>query len=175
MRCTSGLYQTGFLLILWLLTMSRAPACAVQPPVATVYVFLSTECPISQQYSRQLAMLHRQFGPLGIRFVAWFPFGTDTPARIKAFRADYSLPFAGKPDRGARLAHRMRVRVMPEVVVVQADGRVRYQGAIDDWYVALGKHRSAATQHYLSDALNTLLTGGEVLVAKTDAVGCLVE
>ena len=62
-----------------------------------------------------------------------------------------------------------------EPFVMQADGRVRYQGAIDDWYVALGKHRPEATQHYLRNALDAVLAGKEVAIVKTEAVGCLVE
>ena len=141
----------------------------------TVYAFLSTECPISQQYVRQLTHLERHYGPSGIRFMAWFPLRTDSPRLIHRFRTEYGLSFAGKPDPGAQLARQLRVRVTPEVVVMQSDGRVRYQGAIDDWYVALGKHRPEATQHYLRDALDAVLARKEVLVSKTDAVGCLVE
>lgn len=69
----------------------------------------------------------------------------------------------------------MRVLVTPEVVVMQSDGTIRYQGAIDNWYVALGKHRPEATHHYLQDALDTLLAGRDVAQPRTNAVGCLVE
>ena len=107
--------------------------------------------------------------------MAWFPLRTDSPRVIRQFQIDYNLSFAGKPDSGARLARQLRVRVTPEVVVMQSDGRVRYQGAIDDWYVSLGKHRSEVTQHYLCDALDAVLAGNDVAVTRTDAVGCLVE
>lgn len=173
MRCAFGLYQLRIFALATGLMIQ-----AVLRPVPsglTVHVFLSTECPISQQYVRELTGLQRQYSRLGIRFIAWFPLRTDTPRAIRQFQTEYTLSFAGKPDSGARLARQLRVRVTPEVVVMQSNGRVRYQGAIDDWYVALGKHRSEATQHYLRDALDAVLAGKDVLIAETKAVGCLVE
>ncbi|UHG90478.1 redoxin domain-containing protein [Spirosoma oryzicola] len=146
-----------------------------RPTNLTVYAFLNTECPISQQYTRRLAELYQTFSPEGVRFVAVFPLRTDTPKAIEQFRVDYKLPFAGQPDKGARLARQFRAHVTPEVVVMQSDGKVRYQGAIDDWYVDLGKRRTEAVHTYLRDALNALLTNQPVPEARTEAVGCLIE
>lgn len=174
MRCLSGLCQK-FLLVIILTLTSPAFAHPTQPPGLTVHIFLSTECPISQQYIRELTSLQRQYSPLGIRFMTWFPLRTDSPRTIRRFQAEYTLSIVGKPDLGARLARQLRVRVTPEVVVMQSNGQVRYQGAIDDWYVTLGKHRPEATQHYLRDALDALLIGRDVPMPRTDAVGCLVE
>lgn len=162
---------------MWLCLVVSTVLSAGKPPAInyTVYVFLNTECPISQQYSPSLTALHKQFGHSGIRFIAVIPLRTDSPAVIRTFQKTYILPFATLPDANARLAHQFRALVTPEVVVVQADGRVRYQGAIDDWYVALGKHRPQPRQHYLRDALNSLLAGHDVLTPRTEAVGCLIE
>ena len=113
--------------------------CQLRPakPKLTVYVFLSTECPISQQYVRALEDLHLRFRASGVQFVAMFPLRTDSPRLIRRFQTEYHLSFACRPDISARLARQLRVHTTPEVVVMQADGAVRYQGAIDDWYVAL--------------------------------------
>ena len=154
-----------------LLSFTRPP----RSPALTVYVFLNTECPVSQQYTRRLGDIYRQYAPSNVRFVALFPFRTDSPALIQQFRATYALPFTGQPDEQARLSRRFGVKVTPEVVVVQSGGQVRYRGAIDDWYVALGKHRPEATDHYLRNALDALLAGNMVAVPVTEAVGCLVE
>ena len=174
MRCALNFWQTGFLVGLSML-MSGTTSHPTRPSSITVHIFLSTECPISQQYVRQLTELQRRYKPSGIHFMAWFPLRTDSPRIIRQFQTEYKLSFAGKPDPGARLARQLRVRVTPEVVVMQSDGQVRYQGAIDDWYVSLGRHRSEVTKHYLCDALDAILIGSDVAVAKTDAVGCVVE
>lgn len=150
-------------------------ASGATPPRLTVYTFLSTECPISQRYVRTLVDLHQHFAPSNIQFVAIFPLPSDSPQVIKRFRADYKLSFSGHPDADAQLARHFRIRVTPEVVVMQADGRIVYQGAIDDWYVGLGKNRAEPSRRYLHDALDALAMGQAVAHARTDAVGCLVE
>lgn len=147
----------------------------VQPPASiTVYVFLNTECPVSQQYARRLSTLHRQYAS-AVRFVAVFPLKTDSRQRIRTFSNEYGLSFDGQSDTRAKLVRQLGARITPEAIVVDRSGRVRYQGAIDDWYVTLGKHRPDATQYYLLDALEALLAGQEVRVPKTEAVGCLIE
>ena len=160
---------------LLLVSMSQAISQSRQSLGLTVYVFLNTECPVSQQYIQQLTNLQQHYAELGVQFIAWFPLRTDSPRAIRQFQKEYKLLVTGKPDPGAQLARQLRIHVTPEVVVMQADGRVRYQGAIDDWYAALGKHRPEATQHYLRDALDALLAGKDVAITKTEAVGCLVE
>lgn len=174
MRHTSGLYQAIVVIVLFV-SMSRAISQPVPKPRLTVHVFLNTECPISQQYVRVLTDLQRHYEPQGVQFVAWFPLRTDSPPVIRRFRTEYALSFTGKPDPGARLARQLRVRVTPEVVVMQPSGRIRYRGAIDDWYFALGKHRPEADQHYLRAALDALVAGKDVALPGTNAVGCLVE
>lgn len=163
--CLSGI---GFIMILF---VQFKPV----PPQLTVYAFLSTECPISQQYTRTLEALHQRFRSSGIRFVAMFPLETDSPARIRQFRSAYGITFAGRPDSGARLARQFRVRATPEVVVMQEDGAVRYQGAIDNWYISLGRHRPQVTNAYLQNALDALLTNRPVEQPRTEAVGCLLN
>lgn len=151
--------------------------CQLKPvkPTLTVYAFLSTECPISQQYTRTLDALHLRFKRSDIRFVAMFPLQTDSPRRIRQFQTEYGLSFAGQQDTDARLARQLRVHTTPEVVVLQPDGMIRYQGAIDDWYVSLGKRRSAPTNAYLERALDALLKHQAVIQPRTEAVGCLLN
>ncbi len=142
---------------------------------ARVTVFLSTECPISQQYVRRLSELHRVFSVQHIDFTAYFPLKTDDYKTIGRFRRDYSLPFPTKPDPTQQMARRFHAHITPEVVVQDATGTVVYQGAIDDWFYSLGKHRPEPTRHHLRDALVALLNNQPIIPAKTEAVGCFIE
>ena len=146
------------------------------PPVrATVFVFLSTECPISQQYARRLAELHREFSEKGVAFVAVFPLRTDDYKTIGRFKTEYGLPFSAKSDPQQRLTRQLRAHITPEAVVQTQTGQIIYQGAIDDWFFALGKHRPEPAQHYLRDALRAFLANEPVLTQKIEAVGCFIE
>ncbi len=144
-------------------------------PQVIVYVFLNTECPISQQYARELAALHKQYATRGIQFRAVFPSPTDNQLAITQFQQTYKLPFRGHSDKGLALTHRYHARITPEVVLLNPIGAVVYQGAIDDWYVSLGRHRTEPTQHYLRHALDALLAKQPIELAKTEPIGCFIE
>lgn len=146
-----------------------------QAPNAQVTVFMSTECPISQQYISRLRELHTEFSGKGVAFIAYFPLRTDDRQMLAQFQRDYPLPFVCQLDAAHRQVRRFRASIIPEVVVQDATGTVVYQGAIDDWFYSLGKHRPEPTRHYLHDALASVLAGQFVTPPKTEAVGCLIE
>jgi hypothetical protein len=157
-------------------TTATAGSLGAPPaPKGRVVVFLNTECPISQQYTRLLVTLAKTYGPQGILFEALYPSPTDRPRTIQAFQRTYRLPFMGKPDGGHRQVRRYRARTTPEVFVLNGTGQIIYSGAIDDGYVALGRRRPEPTQHYLRDALTALLEGRPIMLTRTEAVGCLIE
>lgn len=153
---------------------SQATKTEHRPP-ARVSVFLSTECPISQQYTRRLREIYEEFAPKRLEFVAYFPLRTDDYRALGRFRREYPLPFPTQPDPKQRMARRFRATVTPEVVVQDANGFVVYQGAIDDWFVTLGKHRPEPTRHYLHDALVAILERQPIIPPKTDPIGCFIE
>ncbi len=166
------------IIVTWFGTVSLSFAQQLQQTKATkvqVTVFLSTECPISQRYIPKLRELYQEFSGKNISFTAFFPLSTDDYKAIGRFRRDYSLPFPTKPDPGQRMARRFRASITPEVVVQDGSGTVVYQGAIDDWFVGLGRHRPEPSQHYLHNALLALLNNQPILPARTEAVGCFIE
>ena len=62
----------------------------------------------------------------------------------------------------------------PHVFVVQKvkeDFVIKYIGAIDD----NADNASAATKHYVEDAVNSLLDGKDVDVKNTKAIGCTIK
>lgn len=148
---------------------------SVPSPQARVTLFLSTECPISQQYAPRLRELHKEFSGKGVEFTAYFPLRTDNKRMLTRFQRDYPLPFVRQSDVEHQQVRRFRATTIPEVVVQDATGTVVYQGAIDDWFYSLGKHRPEPTQHYLHDALASVLAGQFVTPPRTEAVGCFIE
>jgi len=164
------------LLLLGLGWLARAARPAAPRLPLTVYVFLAETCPISQQATLPLRALHRQYAPLGVRFVGVFPAPGTTAASVAEFALTYALPFAAQPDAGQRLTRQLGAHTTPEAVVVAADGRtILYQGRLDDQYVALGQRRTLSQHHELANALADLAAGRAVAVPRTQAVGCFIE
>jgi hypothetical protein len=82
-----------------------------------------------------------------------------------------SFPFL--KDVCNELADKLGVERTPEVVVLDVQHRIRYRGRIDDQF-AIGVHRPAPTRRDLALALEELLSGKDVSVAKTEPVGCRI-
>ena len=142
----------------------------------TVYVFLAETCPISQQATLPLRVLHGRYAPLGVRFVGVFPAPGTTAASVAEFAHTYAVPFGTQPDAGQVLTRRLGASITPEAVVVAADGRtILYQGRLDDQYAALGQRRTLSQHHELADALSDLAAGRPVATPRTQAVGCFIE
>lgn len=141
----------------------------------TVWVFMDTECPISQSYTLTLRNLHRDYSSRGILFRGIYDSPTVKGGTIRRFHKKYHLPFRGEVDREYALARRWNATITPEVVLTSPKGEVLYRGAIDNWYYALGKNRTAPTDHYLKDALDAVLSNSPIITQRTEAIGCLMN
>jgi hypothetical protein len=141
---------------------------------ATVFLFLSVDCPISNRYAPEIRRLHDSLTPRGIGFRIVYPNPAELPAAIRIHLKEYNLPAVALRDPEQELAKYANATITPEAAVYDREGRRVYLGRIDDRYVSLGVQRPAATQHDLADALAALLAGRGVAQARTPAVGCFI-
>lgn len=74
-------------------------------------------------------------------------------------------------DKGSMLANAFHAKVTPHVFLFDADGVLRYKGAIDDNY----KDAERVSQFYLLDAMKSLTLGEEIEMDETDAIGCSIK
>jgi len=166
------------LLAVFVQSLSGAPVDALQAPAGTkaiVFLFTSTDCPISNRYAPEIRRVVSEFAGKGVVFRLVYPNPADEPAAIREHMTAFSYPGAMEAlrDPAHALVKFVRAMVTPEAAVV-AGGRVVYRGRIDDRYVDLGLERPAATRHDLADALSAVITGKRVPHATTQAVGCFI-
>jgi hypothetical protein len=159
-------------------SLSGAAVDALQAPAGTkaiVFLFTSTDCPISNRYAPEVQRVVSAFAGQGVVFRAVYPNPADQAATIHEHMTAFS--YAGSMEALRDPAHALvkftKATVTPEAVVI-AGGRVVYRGRIDDRYVELGLERPMPTQHDLADALSAVLAGRRVLRATTQAVGCFI-
>jgi thiol-disulfide isomerase/thioredoxin len=164
----------GFLLLCFVSTHIQSQSTTM-PNSLKVIVFLDTECPVSQSYMPVLRRLSEEYSTKGVQFESYFPVYTVTDKEIKQFLNKYKASFRGFTDKDHFKTRQYRATVMPEVVLLDENGVVSYQGAIDNWYVALGKNRPKPSEFYLRDAIEAHLKGNSILKRKTQAVGCLIN
>lgn len=137
-----------------------------------VYVFLFSECPISQKYIpilNELDKKHPEIKFTGI-FTQW-----DDEASMKAFNEKYGVNFDTRRDAGNKLVEMLDATTTPEVFFFDEDMTVQYRGQVDNWYYALGKYRNHTTRHYLDEAITSFLNNELIETIRTQPVGCIIE
>ena len=141
---------------------------------ALVFVFLSVECPICNQYAPELTRLQEQFGTNGIRFELIYPEADETAEVIRKSAREYRLGMEQFRDPEHALVRAAGAKVTPEAAIFVPGRGFVYCGRIDNRYVQLGVARLEATEHDLRDALQALLAGKPIGPAKP-AVGCFIS
>lgn len=161
--------------LLSLLLLLLAPLRLDASPVASVDLFVATDCPIANGYAPEFERLYQVYRKNGIAFRLVFPDRDLTDEVVKQHLADYAVTIPFVVDRDRSLVKRATATTTPEVVVYDREGSIVYRGRIDNRYFDLGDRRGTVTEFYLRDALDALLAGRKPALARTDAIGCLIE
>jgi hypothetical protein len=170
-----------FLYALFLFVGSCAPRTGnpitpfLQGKQAAVFVFLSTDCPLSENYTLTLNNLHKDFLSSGIEFYGVFSGIGASKTTMDDFVAAFRVSFPVMLDSESKIADFFGATKTPEVFLTDAQGQTIYKGAIDNYAPALGAHRTVITEQYLLDALNSVREHKPIKVTKTQAVGCFIE
>ena len=140
---------------------------------AIAVVFIGTECPLVNLYIPRLAELQREFGPRGLQILAINSNSQDSPADVHKHAQERQLPFPVLLDPGQKVADLFGAERTPESFLLDASGSVRYHGRIDDQY-RVGADCRAPKRHDLREAIQEVLAGTPVSVAKTLVTGCYI-
>lgn len=141
---------------------------------AIVFVFASTDCPLTNRYAPDIRRLHDQFAPQGVLFRLVYPNPADSASAIRDHRRAFGYPMEALRDPRHDLVRLVKATVTPEAAVFDLSQRLLYRGRIDDRYVELGIDRQTATRRDLEAALAATLAGKPVAEVITRAVGCLI-
>lgn len=147
------------------------------PAKATVFVFIRTDCPISNRYAPELRRLDQKYRARGVNFWLVYPGRRIPPAAIEAHLREYSYSFPALQDPEKRLVKLTGVHVTPEVAVYAGTGeqaRLVYHGRIDNRFIDFGKARPSASKHELEETLDSILSGRPVAISATRAIGCFI-
>ena len=145
---------------------------------AVCIVWFCNHCPVAKAYEERIIALGREFRDKGVQFIlissndtAGYP--DDSPSEMKKRAADKGYPFPYLFDGTQEVALAYGARVTPHIFLLDGELALRYRGAVDGNQF----DPSAVKEHYLRDALATLVSGGatEIKVAETTAVGCTIK
>jgi peroxiredoxin len=139
---------------------------------AIVFVFLGTECPISNGYSEELNRLALEAGRSKILFIGIYADPDVTLSQAKAHSKEYRLGFPIHFDPKQRWIAATGVKVTPECVVLDSKGSILYRGRIDNRYSEPGKRRIHATTHELEECIKAIVAGKNEPMTHQPAIGC---
>jgi peroxiredoxin len=140
-----------------------------------VVVFLGIECPVNNAYLPRLAELNKEYAAKGVQFLGVNSNWQDSPQRVAGHAKEFSIPFPVLKDPANVVADQLGARRTPEAFVLAPDGAVLYQGRIDDQFGVGAVKRPEPTRRDLVEALEDVLAGKAVRVAKTEVAGCLIS
>jgi len=162
------------LAMLLLLTAVQVDLLSPHGEKAVVLLFVRSDCPISNRYAPELQRLYQRYSLLGVDFRLLYPEPGLTPSAMERHRKEYGLTIPALLDADHKYVDRAQIRVTPEAAVF-VNGRLVYQGRIDDRFVDIGKSKPEATRHDLDEVLAAVATGKSVQRRQTKAFGCAIE
>lgn len=143
---------------------------------ATVLLFVSTHCPISNRYAPTMRELAAAWRARGVATWLVYPDPDDDAAAIAAHQAEHALALPSVRDPEQRLVAAAGVRVTPEAAVFERGAAApAYRGRIDDRVVEFGKLRATASAHELREAVDAVLDGRTPAPAGGPAIGCYIS
>lgn len=144
-----------------------------------IVIFTCNHCPFSVAYEDRIIALDKKYKELGYPVIAINPnnpksYPTDSfeAMKVRAKEKGFSFPYLF--DDGQKIYPQYGATKTPHVFILQKEEKgnvVKYIGAIDNNY----QDASAATEHYVANAVDALIKGEEITVKKTKAIGCSIK
>ena len=136
----------------------------------TVIIFIATQCPISNAYNERMQKLAEEYRAKGVNVVGINSNSTEPAAEVKAHAAEKGLAFTILKDAGNVVADSLQAQVTPEAYLLDASGKLVYQGRIDN-----SRYGYVITSTELRDAIEATLAGKPVEKTEVKAFGCSIK
>jgi hypothetical protein len=137
---------------------------------ALVVVFVSFECPVAKSYLTPLAELSKTYSAKGVELIGVCP--EEGAAEVKKQVGEYKVSFRVYADPDSKAVRELGAKRVPEAVVLDEKGTIRYRGRIDDRWISPSRANPRQPVPDLANALDAVLAGKPVTTPETVAVGC---
>lgn len=144
-----------------------------------IVIFTCNTCPYAQAYENRIIELDKKYASKGYPVIAIMPNNPqvkpgDNMEAMQSRSSDKGYTFPYLIDEGQKIYPQYGATKTPHVYVLQKTNQgnqVKYIGAIDDNY----QDENAVNTKYVENAVDALLTGKEVKVTETRALGCSIK
>jgi peroxiredoxin len=139
---------------------------------AVAVIFTCNSCPVAINYEDRVVGLANDYKDKGVEVVA-INVNNSEPNKLPAMKTraeEKGFTFAYLYDPSQQIARDYGATVTPHAYLLDSQGKIVYEGAIDN-----NQDASAATEHYLREAIDATLAGQPIATASTKEVGCGIQ
>lgn len=133
-----------------------------------VVTFISTACPVSNDYNDRMSAVYNEYAKKGVKFFFVNANSNESVAEVAEHRKEVGFPFAVYKDESA--AEKLNAQATPETFVFDKVGKLQYRGYIDD-----ARNPARIQDNGLRNALDAVMAGKPVAHATTKAFGCTIK
>lgn len=142
---------------------------------AVVLMIQGNGCPIVRQSLPALQEIRGRYQARGVEFLLLNPNLQDNRQSVANEADEFSIKLPILIDSTQAVGEALGVQRTSEVFVIDPKNwKLAYRGPMDD-RLSYEKQRPTASKHYLTDALDDMLAGEQVKVARAEGVGCIVN
>lgn len=139
-----------------------------------LFIFLSPECPLCQNYTQKINELKNIFNQQ-LTVYGIVPGKAYSVKEVEIFADTYHINFDIFIDEQQKFTHYLQATVTPQAILLDDKMKLIYTGAIDDWIQAQGKKKLHISRKFLRIAIEQSLQSEEVLIKKTKVFGCKIN
>lgn len=136
----------------------------------SVLLFISVQCPVSNDYNERMEKLAQEFKAKGINVIGINSNVTESNDAIKSHAAANKLTFPIVKDAGNKIADRLGATKTPEAYFLDASNKLMYHGRIDN-----SRNSENVNSSELRDAMESLLAGKPIAKPTALAFGCSIK
>src|SRR5689334_4051436 len=137
---------------------------------ATVVIFISTKCPISNSYNDRMNAVYKDYTDRGVRFAFVNANSNEPLSEIEEHARANQFAFKVYKDVNNVLADQFGATVTPEVYVFDKDGVLQYHGQVDD-----ATNEARVRVRGFRNALDAVLAGKPIELKESKAFGCTIK
>lgn len=140
----------------------------------SVVIFITTDCPIANalipEMNRLDDFIAEKKGKLTLVHVDWELESEDAIQHA----SDFQIKSPVVIDRKHELVQAMAALMTPEAVLLDPQGKILYQGRINNLFTDYGDRRKVISKHDLRTAIEEFVGGRPVTLSKVAALGCYI-
>ena len=141
---------------------------------AIVFVMREQDCPISEKYGPRLARIEKAYSAKGVQFIYNYvgQVRKKITSRSDLKRFNFKGPYV--LEGSYEIVKILSAYTTGDIFILTPDRRVIYRGPLDDQYHLL-KSAIKVRNHYVTDVLDTVLSGQTIVPKELPAPGCIIS